>query len=106
VDNVGIMDYRNVAGGNDGIIAHARALLEYGNGPQAKVFVGVETSPVARVELRKLTFDGRSNAEMEHELALAHAAFIGHRSYTGFAIHHYVQYRERFLHGDAPAGGQ
>ena len=106
VDNVGIMDYRNVAGGTDGIIAHARALLEYGNGTKTKVFVGVDTSPVAHVELPKLTFDGRSNAEMEHELALAHAAFTGHRSYAGFAIHHYVAYRERFPLGDAPAGGQ
>jgi hypothetical protein len=96
VDNVGIMDYRNVAGGDDGIIAHARALLEYGKGTTAKVFVGVETSPVARVESPKVTFDGRSNAEMDRELALAHAAFTNYRSYAGFAIHHYVPYRERF----------
>lgn len=96
VDNVGIMDYRNVAGGDDGIIAHARDLLEYGDGTTAKVFVGVETSPVARGTLPKLTFDGRSNAEMEYELALAHAAFTNYRSYAGFAIHHYVPYRERF----------
>lgn len=106
VDNVGIMDYRNVAGGNDGIIAHARGLLEYASGTKAKVFVGVETSPVAAVGLPKLTFDGRSNAEMEHELALAHAAFTGDSSYAGFAIHHYVPYRDRFPPGGAPAGVQ
>ena len=99
VDNVGIMDYRNVAGGDDGIIAHARDLLAYANGTRATVFVGVETSPVAPGALPKLTFDGRSNAEMERELALAQAAFTGHRSYAGFAIHHYLPYRERF-HSD------
>jgi hypothetical protein len=104
VDNVGIMDYRNVAGGDDGIIAHARPLLEYGNGTRAKIFIGVETSPVSRVELPKLTFDGLSNAAMEHELAVAHAAFTGHGNYAGFAIHHYDPYRERFRLGDAGAG--
>ena len=98
------MDYRNVAGGDDGIIAHARGLLEYGNRTAAKIFIGVETSPVSRVELPKLTFDGRSNAEMEHELALADAAFRAQESYAGFAIHHYVPYRERFRSGDAAAG--
>ena len=96
VDNVGLMDYRNVARGDDGIIAHARAVLDYADGKPSKVFVGVETSPVARVELPKLTFDGRSNAEMERELALARDAFIGHQSFAGFAIHHYVPYRQRF----------
>ncbi len=96
VDNVGIMDFRNVAVGNDGIIAHARALLTFGNSTKAKVFVGVETSPVAQVGLPKLTFDGRSNEQMEHELGVAHAAFADDTSYVGFAIHHYVPYRERF----------
>ena len=96
VDNVGIMDYRNVAGGDDGLIAHARALVEYGNVARAKVFIGVETSPLAQVELPKLTFDGRTNAEMEHELALAEAAFARQPSYAGLAIHHYSAYRDRY----------
>ena len=96
VDNVGVMDYRNVARGSDGIIAHAQGLLAYANGTRAKVFVGVETSSVAEVELPKLTFDGRTNAEMDHEIGVAHAAFLGHRSYAGFAIHHYGPYRERY----------
>ncbi|MGH8518787.1 MAG: hypothetical protein ACREUE_15155 [Panacagrimonas sp.] len=96
VDNAGIMDYRNMADGSDGIIAHARGLLEYANTTRAKVFVGVETSSVAQVELPKLTFDGRTNDEMDRELGLAHAAFTRHRSYAGFAIHHYGPYRQRY----------
>ena len=96
VDNVGIMAYRNVAAGDDGIIAHARALLEYGNGTKVKILVGVDTSPVDRVELPKLTFAGRSNAEMDAELGVALAAFAGQNSYAGFAIHHYDPYRQRF----------
>ena len=96
IDNVGIMDFRNVAVGDDGIIAHARALLTYGNATHARVFVGVETASVASVGLPKLTFDGRSNTEMDRELAVARAAFTDDASYAGFAIHHYVPYRERF----------
>lgn len=44
VDNVGIMDYRNVAEGRDGLIAHARDLLLYADGARARIFVGVEIS--------------------------------------------------------------
>ncbi len=48
LDNVGIMDYRNVSAGRDGIIAHARDLLEYADRvSRAKVYVGVETSSSA-----------------------------------------------------------
>jgi hypothetical protein len=43
VDNLGIMDYRNAAGGDDGIIAHATDLLVYADRSRARVFVGVET---------------------------------------------------------------
>ena len=45
LDNVGIMDYRNVAGGGDGIVAHAQDLLAYADrAGHARVYVGVETS--------------------------------------------------------------
>ena len=33
---------------------------------------------------------------MDHELAVAQAAFTDYRSYAGFAIHHYDPYRARF----------
>lgn len=102
VDNVAIMAYRNVADGNDGIVALARPLLEYGHRTAARVFVGVETSLAASVELPKLTFDGLSNEAMDHELALADAAFTGHGGYAGFAIHHYVPYRNRFSQAALP----
>lgn len=45
LDNVGVMDYRNAASGRDGLIAHARELLDYADHANgAKVYVGVETS--------------------------------------------------------------
>ncbi len=52
LDNVGIMNYRDCADGADGMIAHGRELLEYGDRTgRAKIYMGVETSrePPTRV---------------------------------------------------------
>ncbi|OGH63922.1 MAG: hypothetical protein A3I06_03770 [Candidatus Lindowbacteria bacterium RIFCSPLOWO2_02_FULL_62_12] len=43
VDNVGIMDYRTVAYGADGVIAHAGGELEYAAKAGKPIFVGLET---------------------------------------------------------------
>ncbi|MDH3376370.1 MAG: hypothetical protein OEQ39_05305 [Gammaproteobacteria bacterium] len=43
VDNVGIMDYRTIAYGADGVIAHATDELRYAARLGKKVFVGLET---------------------------------------------------------------
>jgi len=44
LDNVGVMDYRDIADGADGIVAHAEPLLEYGDrAGRAKIYIGVET---------------------------------------------------------------
>ncbi len=43
VDNVGIMDYRTVAYGADGVIAHGTNELEYAAKKGKKVFIGLET---------------------------------------------------------------
>ncbi|WP_372719494.1 hypothetical protein [Novipirellula sp.] len=43
-DNVGVMNYRDRADGADGIIAHGKALIEYGQRQRgATIFMGVET---------------------------------------------------------------
>ena len=45
VDNLGIMDYRTMASGPDGIVAHATPILERAErAGEARVYVGVETS--------------------------------------------------------------
>jgi hypothetical protein len=45
LDNVGIMNYRNVADGGDGLIAHGKDLLAYADrAKRARVWMGVETS--------------------------------------------------------------
>ena len=43
VDNAGVMAYRNVAGGMDGIVNHAQGEVAYASSTGRKVFVGVET---------------------------------------------------------------
>jgi hypothetical protein len=43
VDNVGVMDYRNFAGGVDGIIYHGLGEVEYAAKIGKKVYIGVET---------------------------------------------------------------
>ncbi len=58
-----------------------------------RAFPGVRAT---RTMLPKLTFAGRSVAEMERELARAEAEFGRHPSYAGIAIHHYESYRLRF----------
>lgn len=52
LDNVGIMNYRNVAGGKDGLISHGTALLAYADrARRARVWMGVETSTSAPVRV-------------------------------------------------------
>jgi hypothetical protein len=43
VDNVGIMDYRNFAGGADGIITHGQGEIAYANLAGKPIYLGVET---------------------------------------------------------------
>jgi len=43
VDNVGIMDYRTVAYGADGVIAHGTGELRYAEKKGKKIFIGLET---------------------------------------------------------------
>lgn len=53
LDNVGVMNYRDMADGADGMIAHGRALLEYAQEHgDCDMFMGVETFayPLQRVE--------------------------------------------------------
>lgn len=51
VDNIGIMDYRNFAGGADGIIGHGEGEIGYANVVAKKVYVGVETFKEAPLQV-------------------------------------------------------
>ncbi|MFM1885364.1 MAG: hypothetical protein RL026_521 [Pseudomonadota bacterium] len=91
LDYVAIMDYRNQAGGSDGIIAHARANLDAARAAGRRVVIGLETGPG---ELPKVTFRHLANEDLERALAATTAAFEDDAAFGGFAIHHYRTYRE------------
>jgi hypothetical protein len=73
VDYVAVMDYRDVATGSDGIIEHARSLIDSAAGANKRVYVGIETSlsRPARVRfiygVREAIWQelGRANAPMQ-----------------------------------------
>lgn len=95
-----LMDYRDRAGGDDGMIRHAALELEYGAASGKKVLIGVEVTPN---EVKKVSFSGMTEEAMEGELALAEEAFAKSPAFAGFVIHHYDSYR-LWLEGQAKKG--
>ena len=89
-DYVAIMDYRNFAEGRDGIIAHARDEIAHANAAGRKVVIGVETLDTTPP---KITFFGKTLADLDEQLALAECAFRADPSFAGFAIHHLAPFR-------------
>lgn len=99
VDYVAIMDYRDTAGGGDGIISHARNELLYANKINKLVTIGIETNCI---EPAKITFCEEGKAVMEQELYEAKLSFEASPAFHGFAIHDYVGYAR--LSQPAPMG--
>ena len=89
-DYVAIMDYRNVASGDDGIVSHARDELIYADRIDKRVMIGVETS---RSTPEKVTFFGKGRTYLEAQLSATESAVSRHRSFGGFVIHHLSSYR-------------
>lgn len=98
-DYVAIMDYRNFAEGRDGMISHARDELAYADSIGRSVVIGVD---MGLSKPAKVTFYGKSRADLEKELLLAESAFSPHRSFTGFAVHHLRTYQDLVASGIAP----
>jgi len=93
-DNIGIMDYRNFAGGHDGMIKHGLDALRHGDTFKKKMYIGVETSnDPGQMLSDKETFVGMSEEEFESVLKEAEEVFSKYACFTGFAIHHYKSYR-------------
>ena len=63
VDNIGVMDYRTVAYGADGIIAHGEQELAYAATVGKDVFIGVETVPLPD-EVQE-TWDGGARSQWD-----------------------------------------
>lgn len=89
-DYVALMDYRNRAEGRDGIIAHADAELAYARRVRKRVVIGVE---LIHGEPAKISFHGKSEAELERELGKVETAYADSPAFAGFALHHYAGYR-------------
>lgn len=86
-DAVVIMDYRNVALGNDGIIANAHPILREAATLKKQVIVAVETAPSA--EGPHTSFHALPLQTMKTELQLAKEHLEHYASFAGFAIHDY-----------------
>ncbi|MBV9294179.1 MAG: hypothetical protein JO145_01305 [Acidobacteriaceae bacterium] len=90
VDTIAIMDYRNHASGEDGIVAHALPILGIAQMSHRKVFVGVETAPAS---LPTISFAGWTKRRMEQEVEDVIRELAGEPAFAGIAIHDYAHYR-------------
>ena len=88
-DYVALMDYRNEAEGNDGIIDHATAEVAYAARIGRKVVVGLELTPS---EPRKITFNHLTEADLAREMDLTERALRDSPAFGGFVLHHYRGY--------------
>ncbi|MFI8684344.1 amidase [Rossellomorea sp. NPDC077527] len=91
-EEVGIMAYRDLAIGENGIIELVRNEMDFAQSAGKKVKVGVETAPSA--EGNFLTFHEEGAATMLDELALVDAEYETHSSYKGIAVHHYGSWKD------------
>jgi hypothetical protein len=95
VDNVGVMAYRNVADGPDGIISVALDTLDRADRiGKARAFIGVETEKVSDGVPAKVTFAGKTLAELWKELQAVDDVFVGRPAFAGVAVHRYVTMKE------------
>lgn len=89
-DSVTLMDYRNVARGSDGLIAHATLEMDIAARLGRRVVIGIETGDG---ELPKTSFASLRAGDLERELATTASAFRDSPAFGGFAIHHYSAWR-------------
>lgn len=89
-DYVALMDYRNRAGGGDGIVAHAETEMAQAAAAGRQVVIGLEVAPN---ELAKVTFDALRPPDLAREMDATSRAFAGNPAFAGFAVHHYGAYR-------------
>ena len=89
VDRITIMDYRDFAHGDDGIVHHALNEIGYAEVISKGVTIGVETNDV---EPEKVTFFEEGETVMESELALVAQQYQTSPAFNGFAIHDFLGY--------------
>jgi len=92
-DRVVLMDYRDVAEGDDGIIQHAAVEMLYAAQIGRQVVIGVETNDVAP-EPEKVTFYEEGQQAMEDVLAVVLETYGGNPAFGGIAVHDYLGYED------------
>jgi len=90
-DRVVLMDYRDTAEGDDGIIQHAAVEMLYAAQIGRQVVIGVETNDVAP-EPEKVTFYEEGEQAMDDALAMVVDTYSVGPAFGGIAIHDYLGY--------------
>ncbi len=87
-----IMDYRNFAIGNDGIVENAKTMLREASTLKKQIVIAVDTAQSA--ESARTTFYSMSMESMEKELQLVEKNLSVYTSYAGIAVHDYKNWKE------------
>jgi hypothetical protein len=90
-DYVALMDYRDHALGQDGIVSNAADEMASAERMHKRLVIGVDVTPD---DIQKVSFAHLAETDLERELALAAHAFRRNRAFAGFAIHHYRGYQQ------------
>lgn len=90
-DQIVLMDYRNIADGEDGFIALGQGEILYAEQVGKLVTIGLETT---FQEPAKLTFFGSDENNLEQEIGKALPVFSIQPAFDGIAIHDYVGYQQ------------
>ncbi len=85
VDNVGIMDYRRIAPGRDGMIQHGMDELLYAQEVGTQVFLGAETSTYTET----IHFNLKLDSEQWMMLSADEGGLIWRRTFNGFGLVHF-----------------
>jgi hypothetical protein len=86
-DRVVLMDYRNAALGNDGIVENAKMILQQAAQLHKQVIIAVDTTK--NEANNQTTFYSFSGEEMEKELQVAKPIVSQYPSFAGYGIHDY-----------------
>lgn len=91
-DAVVIMDYRNTALGNDGIVANAQAIAREASTLKKQAVIAVETAPSSEGDFT--TFYTTGIESMKEQMAIAKEKLSHYASFAGFAIHDYKSWTQ------------
>jgi len=92
LDRVVLMNYRNFAIGDNGIIDNALPMIREGTRAGKPVIVGLETGPTDEGE--HITFFGKGTSSLRRQMQLSHIIMRWHTGYEGFSIHDYDHWKE------------